>query len=70
MTDENAKTRIALELHTALSKLGARSDLLSIVDSYGDTHFTRRTGGTEPSMGRADPRFLLLLPDNGQEDDA
>ena len=31
------KTLIALELYEAIRKLGAKSDLLGIVGSYGDT---------------------------------
>lgn len=34
---QSTKSRIAGELHEAARKLGAKSDLLSIIGSYGDT---------------------------------
>jgi hypothetical protein len=37
MTAKGIKAAIALEFYEAARKLGAKSDLLSIIGSYGDT---------------------------------
>jgi hypothetical protein len=37
MTGRGIKAQIGLELYEAARKLGAKSDLLSIIGSYGDT---------------------------------
>lgn len=37
MSDDKLKAEIAVEIYRALQKLGAKSDLLSIAGSFGDT---------------------------------
>jgi hypothetical protein len=37
MADGSTKAKIAHELYEAVRKLGAKSDLLSIIGSFGDT---------------------------------